>query len=77
MAEFERCTDTTCKAPGRHAHVVGYKPPEPKPIERASVSIAQMVDEWHNIGLDDQEKAQLAKLIERRLSRFWPKAVAP
>lgn len=44
-------------------------------IERAAASIAQMVDEWKNIGLNEAGKADLAKLVHRRLSRFFPRRV--
>ena len=40
--------------------------------ERAAASVAEMFDEFKNLGLNDEGKAQLAKLVERRLRRFWP-----
>ena len=41
-------------------------------IEKAAASIAAMLDEYKNLGLNAFGKAQLAKLIEHRLRRFWP-----
>lgn len=75
MAEFEHCTNFNCPhGNGSHAHVVGFNPePELMPIAKAAASIAQMVDEYESIGLNSTERAELAKMVEKRLQRFWPK----
>lgn len=41
-------------------------------IEKAAESIAKMVDEYTDRGWNDEGRAQFAKLVKRRLSRFWP-----
>lgn len=47
------------------------KAKEPR-IAKAAASVAAMVDEWKNIGLNDKGREVLARLIARRLRRFWP-----
>lgn len=41
-------------------------------IDKAAASIAAMVDEYTQRGWNEQGKADFAKLVKRRLSRFWP-----
>lgn len=41
-------------------------------IEKAAASIADLVDELGQLGRSAEGKAELARVIERRLRRFWP-----
>lgn len=41
-------------------------------IDKAAASIAAMVDEYTQRGWNDEGRAQFAKAVKRRLSRFWP-----
>lgn len=41
-------------------------------LDKAAASIAAMVDEFTQRGWNDEGRADFAKLIKRRLSRFWP-----
>lgn len=42
-------------------------------IDKAAASIAAMVDEYTQRGWSDEGKADFAKVVKRRLSRFWPR----
>jgi hypothetical protein len=42
-------------------------------IDKAAASIAAMVDEYAQRGWNDQGRADFAKVVKRRLSRFWPR----
>lgn len=41
-------------------------------IDKAAESIAKMVDEYTQRGWNEEGLASFAKLVKRRLSRFWP-----
>ena len=60
-------------------------PTEPKPtgpamtegeIDACAMSIARLVDEWTDRGWNDIGRAKFARLVVRRLKRFWPLASA-
>jgi hypothetical protein len=41
-------------------------------IDKAAESIAKMVDEYTDRGWNDAGRARFARVVKRRLSRFWP-----
>lgn len=41
-------------------------------LDKAAASIARMVDEYTKRGWSDEGRADFAKVVKRRLSRFWP-----
>lgn len=41
-------------------------------IDDACLSIAHLVDEYTQRGWNVEGRADFAKLVKRRLSRFWP-----
>ena len=42
-------------------------------MDKAAASIAVMVDEYTQRGWNDEGRADFAKMVKRRLSRFWPR----
>lgn len=47
-------------------------PPSDTQMDRAAASIAFMVDEWIGRGWNEDSRARFAKLVKRRLRRFFP-----
>lgn len=41
-------------------------------IDKAAASIAKLVDEFTGRCWNDEGRADFARIIKRRLSRFWP-----
>lgn len=41
----------------------------------AAMSVARLVDEWCERGWNGEGRAHFAKLVERRLRRYWPSYV--
>lgn len=41
-------------------------------VDKAAGSVVQMVEEWLSLGLSDERKDVLVRLVAMRLERFWP-----
>lgn len=65
------CDACRGEEPERVGELTAAKNPS---IGRAAASVVSMIDEYKNLGLGQGGKDELARLVERRLCRFWPRS---